>query len=423
MASRGYGGGELRRELGLLDAVAVGLGAIVGAGIFVVLGVVAGVAGPALVLSIVLAGVVATLNALSSAELAATFPRSGGTYEYGYELLNPWAGYAAGWLFIASKLAAGGTVALGLGQYVANIFPGALPQGVSAAVIVILTIANLMGVRKVGILNITIVAVTLSALTYFAVSGLLRFDAAKLSPFFNGDPRSVLQGAGLIFFAFTGYARIATLAEEVKEPSVTIPRSIKITLGVSVGLYLAVALSALGSVGPEALSSSSAPLFLAATEISVPGLEIAVGIAAMFAMLGVLLSQIFGISRVVLAMSRRGDLPSALGVISASRSTPDLAIIFTSLVIFVLSIFGTIEFVISAATFTILFYYAITNIAALKLQRSTKLFPRWVGIFGLLSCLLLAFSLSITTILSGFLLLGVGIALRLVNRKLTGFCA
>src|SRR5690554_2105139 len=205
--------GGLRRDLGLIDAVGIGLGAVIGAGIFVVTGVAAGVAGPAFVLGLVLAGVAATCNALSSAELAATYPQSGGTYEYGYRVLHPWFGFAAGWMFLASKLAAGGTVAIGFGGYFAALVPGVAPRVAAVAAVVLLVLANYFGIRKAGRLNTVVVAVTLLALVYFVIAGLPSFSLANFEPFAPRGTRGVLEAAALLFFAYTGYARVATLGE------------------------------------------------------------------------------------------------------------------------------------------------------------------------------------------------------------------
>lgn len=413
------GSSSLRRELGLTDAVAVGLGAIIGAGIFVVTGVAAGVAGPAFLLGLVIAAFVATFNALSSAELAARYPSSGGTYEYGYELLHPWAGFAAGWMFMASKLAAGGTVAIGFGGYVARLLPGVPPQAAAVAAVCALTVANYLGIKKAGRLNIVIVTITISTLVFFVLSGTTAFDAANLTPFFSEPPITILESAGLLFFAYTGYARIATLAEEVHEPQRTIPRAIVISLVIAVGLYLAVAAVAVAVVGAPAMAESGSPLLTAAERISVPGVVQAIGVGAATAMLGVLLSQVLGISRMMLAMSRRGDLPGSLGHVNPRFAVPDRAIVLTGAIILLLAIFGTLKWIVGAATVTILLYYTITNVAALRLPSEHKLFPKWVAVAGLVTCLVLASSLSWPTIVGGTGLLAIGFGFRALLRAVS----
>ncbi len=411
-------GGELRRDLRLVDAVGVGLGAIIGAGIFVVTGVAADVAGPAFLIGLLIAGIAATCNALSSAELAATYPQSGGTYEYGYRLLNPAFGFSAGWMFLASKLAAGGTVALGFGGYFSQIFPAVPARYAAVGAAVLLTFANLFGIKKAGRFNTIIISMTLLTLLYFVISGIPSFDINNLQPFAPKGFSGIAESAALLFFAYTGYARIATLGEEVHEPKKTIPRAVIITIIVSVVLYIAVALIAVGAVGANILASSSSPLQEASRVFTLPGVFWIVGIGAATAMLGVLLSQIVGISRMMFAMARRNDLPRVLEHTNSKYAVPDYGILLGGFVIVLLSIFGTIEFVIAAAAFTILLYYGIANIAALKLAAENKLYPKWIAVVGLLSCFLLAISLRLTVILTGLGVLIVGFILRFIFQKL-----
>jgi basic amino acid/polyamine antiporter, APA family len=408
--------GELRRDLRLLDAVGVGLGAIVGAGLFVVTGVAAGVAGPAFLVGLALAGVAATCNALSSAQLAAAFPQSGGTYEYGYRVLNPWLGFAAGWMFLASKLAAGGTVALGFGGYLARLVPGVDPRAAAVTAAVLLAGANYFGIKKAGRLNTVVVAVTLLGLVYFIGAGFTRFDPGQFQPFAPHGWDAVLRSAALLFFAYTGYARLATLGEEVHDPERTIPRAIVLSLASALLLYAGVATVALGAVGAARLASD-APLEGAARAIGSPGLVTTVGVSAVTAMLGVLLSQILGISRMLFAMARRRDLPALLGAVSPGRGVPDRAVLLTGGVIILVALFGTLQWVVAAASFTILLYYSITNLAALRLPREQQRFPAWVARLGLVCCLAMAASLSAPTILYGVGLLAVGLAGRRVLRR------
>lgn len=403
---------SLRRELGLTDAVAVGFGAIIGAGIFVVSGVAAGVAGPSFLLGLVVAVIVATFNALSSAQLAARYPTSGGTYEYGYQVLHPWAGFSAGWTFLASKIAAGGTVAIGFGGYLAQLLPGVSAKGAAVLAVALLTAANCLGIKKAGKLNFVIVAITLASLTCFVGMTATSFNAQYLTPFAPNGYGATLQSAAILFFAYTGYARIATLAEEVRDPETTIPKAILISLGATALLYLLVTVAAVGAVGSDSLSQSRSPLAQVATIIGSPFLEFVIGIGATTAMLGVLLSQVLGISRVMLAMSRRNDMPGFVGHVSEQFGVPDRAILLTGVAIALLAIFGTLEWVISAATFTILLYYTITNAAALKMAKDDKKYPELIAWMGMVCCLILAFSLRTETILSGLGLLLIGFAFR-----------
>src|SRR5690606_9469973 len=302
----------LRRELGLLDAVGIGFGAIIGAGIFVVTGIAAGIAGPAFLAGLLLAGVAATANALSSAQLATAYPFAGGTYEYGYRVLNPAAGFAAGWLFLASKIAAASTVALGLGSYLTRLAPAVPPRAVAVGAVVLFTVLNHLGIRRSSRANLVIVALTLASLLLFIVVGAGAFRPENLRPFMPEGWRGVLEAAALLFFAYTGYARIATLGEEVRDPGTTIPRAVLITIGGAILLYLGVAVVAVGAVGARSLGATAAPLHAAADATGTGWLATVVSIGGLTAMMGVILSQLLGLSRMVFAMARRGDLPRFL---------------------------------------------------------------------------------------------------------------
>ncbi|GMU67188.1 MAG: amino acid transporter [Acidobacteriota bacterium] len=406
----------LRRELGLLDAVGIGFGAIVGAGIFVVTGIAAGIAGPAILAGLAIAGVAAAANALSSAELAAEIPQSGGTYEYGYRLLSPAAGFAAGWMFLASKIAAAGTVAIGLAAYLATLLPGVPPRAVAVGAIVVFTALNGFGVRRSSLANLAIVAVSLASLLLFTVLGAPTFDPGRLRPFAPFGLRSVLEASALLFFAYTGYARIATLGEEVSDPRRTIPRATVITIVGAVVLYLAVAAVAVGAVGAEALAASGAPLAAAARSFSGPAAATAISIGAVAAMLGVILSQLLGLSRMVYAMARRGDLPALLAAVDARRGVPARAVLAVGAVAAIVAATGTLAGVASTAAFAILIYYGIANLAALRLPAGVKRYPRAVAWTGLAGCALLATALEVRVIAIGAATLAAGFALRAALR-------
>ena len=410
---------ELRRDLGLLDAVGIGFGAIVGAGIFVVTGIAAGIAGPAFLIGLFIAALAAACNALSSAQLAAEYPEVGGTYEYGYQVLSPWAGFAAGWMFLTSKTAAAGTVALGLAGYAAALLPGVPPRWLAVAAVIVFTAVNYFGVRRSSRANLAIVAVSLGALLLFVVVNASAFRLVNLRPFAPAGARGVLESAALLFFAYTGYARIATLGGEVRDPRRTIPRAIVITIVGAVLLYFAVAIVAVGAVGAPALAATAAPLH-AAAEASSPTLATIVATGALTAMLGVILSQLLGLSRMMFAMARRGDLPSALAHVHPHYGVPGRAILLIGAIAAVVAAMGTLRGVASAAAFTILLYYGIANLAALRMPAAAKLYPDVVPIVGLSACVLLALSLSPTVIGVGLGILAVGIVGKLVGNRNAG---
>lgn len=405
----------LRRDLGLLDAVGIGFGAIVGAGIFVVTGLAAGVAGPAFLIGLVVAGVAATCNALSSAELAAEYPRSGGTYEYGYQVLSPWAGYVAGWMFLASKIAAAGTVALGLAAYVEALLPGAPPRVLAVGATLLFTALNYFGVKRSSAANLAIVALSLGSLLVFVMAGAGAFERENLTPFAPAGWRGTLEASALLFFAYTGYARIATLGEEVRDPRRTIPRAILITIGGALLLYGVVALVAVGAVGAPRLAEGPAPLRAAAQALPGRWTAAVVSVGALTAMLGVILSQLLGLSRMAFAMARRGDLPAALAHVDARHGVPGRAVLAIGGVTALVAATGNLLEVASAASFTILVYYGIANVAALRMPHAAKLYPDVVPTIGLLACGLLAFSLPARAVGTGLALLTAGVVFRLLR--------
>ena len=406
----------LRRDLNLLDAVGIGVGAIVGAGIFVVTGVAAGIAGPGLLAGLVLAGVAAICNALSSAELAAAYPASGGTYEYGYRVLTPAWGFTAGWMFLAGKTAAAGTVALGLGGYMETLVPGVPARFVAVAGAVGFTALNWFGVRRTSRLNLLVVALSVGALVTFVLAGLPHLSAGHLRPFAPYGWRGVLEGAALLFFAYTGYARIATLGEEVRDPTRVIPRAIILTIAGTLVLYAAVALVAVGSVGAPVLAASAAPLEAAARSFDAAWAVPVVAVGGIAAMLGVMLSQLLGLSRMAFAMGRRGDLPTMLAHLHPRHEVPDRAIIVVGAIVTVVAATGTLRGVASAAAFTILLYYGIANLAALRMPRASKRYPDLVPIVGMVACAGLALSLNLRTVLLGLVVMAAGFVVRAAVR-------
>lgn len=362
----------------------------------------------------------ATCNALSSAELAASYPRAGGTYEYGYQVLSPWAGFVAGWMFLASKVAAAGTVALGLAGYLDALLPALPPRVVAVAAVALFTALNYFGVKRSSTANLAIVAVSLGCLVLFVIDGASAFRTANLRPFAPAGWRGTLEASALLFFAYTGYARVATLGEEVRDPRRTIPRAILITIGAALILYAAVALVAVGAVGANGLAESPAPLRAAALAFPHPSVATVVSLGGITAMLGVILSQLLGLSRMTFAMARRGDLPRALAEVHPHHGVPHRAVLMIGAVAAAVAAVGTLRSVASAASFTILVYYGIANAAALRMPHGSKLYPDFVPALGLLACSLLAFSLPGRATLTGLALLLVGSAWRVTWTSFSG---
>ncbi|MBW4601488.1 MAG: APC family permease [Calothrix sp. FI2-JRJ7] len=393
---------QLKRELGVFGATFMGLGSIVGTGVFVSIGIAAGIAGPAVIIAIAIGALVATFNGLNSAQLAASHPVSGGSYEYGYRYLTPAFGFTAGWMFLVAKTASAATAALGFAGYLVNIL------GLSSNLIVpiafipvaIITVIVLSGVKRSNLANTVIVSVTLLSLGFFILVCLPRAiteGTSNLSPTLSEvSLANILQASALMFVAYTGYGRIATMGEEAKNPRVTIPRAMIVCLLLTMSLYITVAVVGIGAVGVDILGSQNqqiktAPLEAAVRSVAGSGASVVLAIGAMTAMLGVLLNLILGLSRVWLAMGRRSDAPRFLARLNQQQTTPHYAVILVGATIALLVLLGNVKTTWSFSAFSVLIYYAITNFAALKIPPQERLYPKWIAILGILSCLFLAF--------------------------------
>jgi APA family basic amino acid/polyamine antiporter len=379
----------------------MGLGSIVGTGVFVSIGIATGIAGPAVILAIAIGAVVATCNGLNSAQLAANHAVSGGSYEYGYKYLNPSLGFTAGWMFLLAKTASAATAALGFAGYLLNA-TGLYGRGflipTALAAAILMTLIVLSGIRRSNRANIVIVSVTLLSLIFFVLVCLPRateVGVENLTPFFTGSPATVLQASALMFVAYTGYGRIATMGEEAREPRKTIPQAMIVSLVVTMLLYMAVATVGIGAVGTEILGKATqaqaAPLEVAVRSVAGARGATILSIGAIAAMLGVLLNLILGLSRVLLAMGRRRDMPRILARLNRQGTTPDLAVVVVGIAIALLVLLGNVKTTWSFSAFNVLIYYAITNLAALKLPESERLYPKWIAWTGLGACLFLAF--------------------------------
>ena len=421
--------GELRRELGIPGAVITGLGSILGTGVFVSIGIAAGVAGESVALAIVAAALVAICNGLSSAQLAANHPVSGGTYEYGYRWLSPTFGFIAGWTFLLAKSASAATAALGFAGYLLSLVGSdvhflLIPLALLG--LVVLTVVVLLGIRRTSQVNAIIVGTTLSVLVAFIVLGNALgthrpLELGELWP--QGESyASFAQAIGLMFVAYTGYGRIATLGEEVKSPRRTIPIAVIVTLAVSMLLYFLVAITALRHVDAETFAGYStqaaAPLEMVARLFDLPGVALLMTLGAVTAMLGVLLNLLLGLSRVLLAMGRRRDMPPAMAHVSESSGVPSAATIAIALLIGAIVCVGSVKLAWSFSAFTVLIYYAITNACALRLSAQERLYPRIIPVLGLVSCLTLSFWVDRNVWLFGVGLLLVGLAWHYAARRL-----
>jgi basic amino acid/polyamine antiporter, APA family len=399
----------LERRLGTLDAVTIGLGSMVGAGIFVALGPAAAAAGTGLLAGLALAAVVAYCNATSSARLAARYPQSGGTYVYGRERLGPFWGYTAGWSFVVGKTASCAAMALTVGVYA---WP-AHAHAVAVVAVLALTLINVVGVQRSALLTRVIVAVVLAVLAAVVVVVLGGGDPDPTRLAFGNDVSvgGVLQAAGLLFFAFAGYARIATLGEEVLEPARTIPRAIRISLALALLIYAAVAVTVLAELGSTTLASATAPLADAVAAAGHPGFAPVVRAGATVAAVGSLLALILGVSRTTLAMARDRYLPHGLAAVHPRFGSPHVAEIAVGVVVAVVAAMVDVRGAIGFSSFAVLLYYAIANAAAMTLRG--KLIP----VLGFAGCVVLAFALPATSVLAGAAVVVVGAAAYALHRR------
>jgi APA family basic amino acid/polyamine antiporter len=404
---------ELARRLGTTDAVLIGLGSMIGAGVFSAFAPAAAAAGGGLLVGLVIAAVIAYCNATASAQLAAQYPTSGGTYVYGRERLGDWWGFLAGWGFVIGKTASCAAMAL---TFAAYAVPPAWQRPVAVAAVVALAAVNYRGVTRTARLTRIIVAVVLVALAVVVAASLFggQADPTRLTSEFLGEQGvyGLLQSAGLLFFAFAGYARIATMGEEVRDPQRTIPRAIVLALGIVVAVYAVVAVAVLLALGPDRLARSAAPLADAlragSWDWAVP--VVAVGGAA--ASLGALLALIAGVGRTTLAMARHADLPRWLAAVHPRYQVPHHAELALAAVVSLLVLAVDLRGAIGFSSFGVLVYYLIANLSAFTQPAEQRRYPRWLQILGAAGCVLLAVTLPWPSIVAGVGVFAVGLGYR-----------
>jgi APA family basic amino acid/polyamine antiporter len=408
------GEGPLARRLGLRDAVVIGLGSMIGAGVFAAFAPAADAAGSALLLALAIAAVVAYANATSSSRLAAMYPESGGTYVYGRERLGPFWGYLAGWGFVVGKTASCAAMALTVGYYAAPQYAAL----VGAGAVAVLSGLNYTGVQKSATLTRAIVAFVLLTLTAVvagaafggtpADQGLVVLDGAGVA--------GTLQGAAFLFFAFAGYARIATLGEEVRDPARTIPLAIPVALGIALGVYAAVAVALLAVLGPTGIAETPAPLAAAARASGWAWVEPLVRVGAVVAAVGSLLSLLLGVSRTTLAMARDGHLPRTLAAVHPRYQVPHHAELAVGAVVVVVVLLADVRSAIGFSSFAVLAYYAIANASALTVRPTAR--SVLVPAIGLVGCVALAASLPAASTVAGIGVLALGTVVYGVRQRI-----
>jgi basic amino acid/polyamine antiporter, APA family len=407
---------RLARRLGVGDAVVIGLGSMIGAGVFAAIGPAAAAAGGGLLVGLGIAAVVAYCNAASSAQLAAVYPASGGTYVYGRERLGPFWGHLAGWGFVVGKTASCAAMALTVGAYAAPD----RQRPLAVAAVVVLTAVNLRGVQKTAWLTRVIVTLVLASLAVVVVATLGGGEASvdRIGALGDRGVRGILESAGILFFAFAGYARIATLGEEVRDPATTIPRAIPLALGITLLVYAAVAVSALVAVGPDVLAASAAPLADAVRAGGLDRLAPAVQVGGTVAALGVLLSLLVGVSRTTFAMAANRELPGWLDAVHPVHRIPHRAELAVAAVVVAVVLTVDLRGAIGFSSFAVLTYYAVANASAWTLPADQRRWPRVVPAVGLVGCVGLAVMLPPASVGAGAAVLGLGVVVWFARRTI-----
>lgn len=407
----------LQRGIGLFDATTIGLGAIIGGGIFVVTGIAAGLAGPALIISMLISAAIAAFTAFSFSKLSIVLPKEGGIYRFTYEFISPLAGFIAGWMWVFSNIFVGAAVSLGFSSYFVALFPSLSIKVVAIVVCLLFTFLNFVGIRQSAMLNSLLVSTKILILVFFIAFGLFYINDSNFVPFVPNGTFGVLQGSALIFFAYAGFARITILAEEVKDPSRTIPRSILLALGISTAIYLLTSFVAVGLIGYDNLHASGSPLTSA---IGATGSHFAmslISVGAIMATASVLLTTILGVSRVVFAMARNDDVPKFLCNIHSKFKTPYYAVAVTGSLMILAIVFADLTRLVAVSSFAVLLYYSLANLAAIRLSKGRNRFYV-ISSVGLLSCLGLLAFLTVDSWIIGTIGVVIGVVFYQAWRKI-----
>ncbi|MFJ4208555.1 APC family permease [Paenarthrobacter sp. NPDC089675] len=408
----------LARRLGTLDASLIGLGSMIGAGVFAAFTPAAAAAGSGLLVGLVVAAFVAFCNATSSAQLAAAYPTSGGTYVYGRERLGPWPGFLAGWGFVIGKTASAAAMAMTFAAYAA---PPGWERPVAIAAVILLTAVNYHGVtRTAGLTRILVIAV-LAALA-IAVAACWGGSGPDFGNVIGDGLLShgwygILQSGGLLFFAFAGYARIATMGEEVREPRRTIPRAISIALGITIVVYAVIALTVLSVLGPDGVAGNPTPLAAAVERGSLAWAAPVVGVGAAVASLGALLALIAGLGRTSLAMAREHDLPQALAAVHPRYKVPYRAEVTIAVVVCAIIAVADLRGAIGFSSFGVLLYYLVANIAAFTQPAADRRYPKALQVLGAIACVVLVATLPPLSVGLGVLMFAVGVTYRWIRLR------
>lgn len=411
---------SLKPHLSLFDATAINIGAIIGAGIYTVIGIVAGLAGSALTISMIIAAVISIFTAVSFTVLTSWQPLEGSIYEYAYQLISPLAGFLTGWMWIVSNTFAGAALALSFGSYLTSLFPIVPTKITAAGLCTFFAILNFLGIRQSALVNNVLVIAKMLILGFFIGYGMFFVKTTNFVPF-NFLHFGVLSGAFYIFFAYAGFARAAVVAEEVKDARKNVPRAILLSLAISTITYILVGLVALGLVGADELAESPSPLATAIKAAENPTATYIVSSGGLIATASVLLTSILGVSRMAYAMARRRDLPKLFEKLHPRYKTPHHSIVIVCAIMVLLVMLVDLTQVVAISTFALLFYYTLANVSALRLKLERKNYYKVASYLGVITCIIiLAFTIAASpyAFLLGLLTLAIGVLYYLFSKGL-----
>ena len=378
------------RTLTKRNSLYLGLSSMIGAGLFYNLAPTSKISSYSSILGLLLASTLAFANASSSAQLASLYPQTGGTYLYANKVLGKLPGNIAGIVFILGKTVSCVAIALTLGNYISPIYGKELGVGLSVIVFLI----GYQGITKTATLARWFVLIVISILTFFCIAILMTPSTNIAIPLLEGFSTSNLfLSAAIWFFAFTGYSRLATYGEEVKNPEKIIPSSILTGLGVTVTIYLLVNWLALAIIGPEVVANSNTPLLIAMDVSVMSDFSFLIVFASTIATASVFLALLPAISRIYVAMSRDGILPNMFSKIHNKNNSAYVSELFVLLTVIVGIYTINITNAIKLSAFFILIYYSLTNLSVINLHKNQRLYSVSIAYYGLLMCVVLGFSL------------------------------
>jgi len=413
---------HLKRSLGLLEATLYGVGVIVGAGVYALIGKAAGLAGNAVWLSFIFGAFIAAFTGLSYAELASMFPKTGGEYVYAEKAFNRRLAFLVGWLVVVGGVIAAATISLGFAGYFATLFKTPMIP-IAIALVALLSLINFWGIKESAVANIIATVVEVGGLIAIIVFGMKYVGSINYFEFSHLGLPGVLSGAALIFFAFLGFEDIVRLSGETKNPTKLIPRALILSIIISTILYVAVSVIAVSVVGWQALSASSAPLALVAQTALGQKAFFALSVVALFATFNTVLVTLVATSRMMYGMAEDNGLPKIFLGVTKKFRTPWFAILLTAIFSALFVLIGKIEVVASITDLALFSTFAIVNLALIFLRYRAPNMKRYfkvpinVGKFpvlaaiGAVSSVFMLFQFETKLILVGVALILAGLAI------------